>query len=188
MKVRNLIFAFASSALIVGCAGAPIESLTPAPVTQAASAPAFPVDRLIGGWGVASYRDDKDKARTIAQARAQCKLPYVITKGPTDGVMMHVADDTSIHELTLKGAPGGKTYLGFAGPPGDDLDREVLSFTDNMFVVRYVNAETNTRYGTFIYMSVAIRRAPERAQPTSEFPCPRMPLVVCLGHLASTRF
>ena len=95
---------------------------------------------------------EKDRARTEAQARAQCKLPYVIAKGPTDGVMMHVADDTTIHELTLKGGPGGKTYLGFAGPPGDDQDREILAFNDKMFVARYVNTETNSRYGTFIYV------------------------------------
>ncbi|MBV9181766.1 MAG: hypothetical protein JO105_07685 [Hyphomicrobiales bacterium] len=106
----------------------------------------------MGKWGVASYRQEKDKARTEAQARAQCKLPYVISKGPTDGVMMHVADDPTPHELTLKGGPGGKTYLGFEGPPGDDQDREILSMSDNMFVTRFVSPETNTRYGTFIYV------------------------------------
>ena len=82
----------------------------------------------------------------------KCKLPYVITKGPTDGVIMHVADDTTPHELTLKGGPGGKTYLGFEGPPGDDQDREILSMSENMFVVRYINPETNDRYGTLIYV------------------------------------
>lgn len=139
-----------------GC-GSVMESFAPAasapPAAAAAPiAPAYSVDKLIGSWGVASYRVDKDKARTEAQARAQCKLPYVIAKGPTDGVMMHVADDTTIHELTFKGGPDGKTYLGFAGPPGDDQDREVLSLSDKMFVVRYISEEINSRYGTFIYV------------------------------------
>ena len=47
---------------------------------------------------------------------------------------------------------GGKTYLGFEGPPGDDQDREILSMSENMFVVRYINPETNDRYGTLIYV------------------------------------
>lgn len=138
----------AVSIVLAGCAGTPGESALPARATPAA----YPVDRLIGKWGVASYRQDKDKARTEAMARAQCKLPYTITKGPTDGVMMHVADDPTPHELTLKGAPGGKTYLGFEGPPGDDQDREILSMSENEFVVRYINPETNGRYGTLIYV------------------------------------
>ena len=133
---------------LAGCAGTPGESALPMRATPAA----YPVDRLVGKWGVASYRQEKDKARTEAMARAQCKLPYTISKGPTDGVMMHVADDPSPHELTLKGGPQGKTYLGFEGPPGDDQDREILSMSENEFVVRYINPETNDRYGTLIYV------------------------------------
>ena len=144
----------AAGALLAGCGGSPMASLTPAPPppVPAASPAAYPVNRLVGNWGVASYREDKDKARTVAQARAACKIPFVITKGPTDGVMMHVADDTSLHELTLKGGPGGKTYLGFAGPPGDDQDLEILTFTDTMFIARYVDADTNARYGILVYV------------------------------------
>ena len=140
----------ALSLCLAGCVSQPGETAGGARV--AAAPAAYPVDRLVGSWGVASYRDEKDRGRTEAQARAQCKLPYVIKKGPTDGVIMHVADDTTPHELTLKGGPGGKTYLGFEGPPGDDQDREILSMSDNQFVARYINPETNSRYGTFIYV------------------------------------
>jgi hypothetical protein len=84
-------------------------------------------------------------------ARTQCRLPYVIAKGPTDGVMMHVADDPQLYELTLKGSKDGKTYLGFDAPPGDPQDREILSYSDKLVVMRYANAETNTRYGTLVY-------------------------------------
>ena len=51
-------------------------------------------EALIGRWGVASFRQEKDRQRVAAQARAQCKLPYTIANGPTGGVMMHVADDS----------------------------------------------------------------------------------------------
>ncbi|WP_158815770.1 hypothetical protein [Methylocapsa sp. S129] len=153
MRFRGIVLTAAASAWLSGCAGGLTESFTPAAAPPPAASPAaYPVARLVGSWGVASYREEKDRARTEAQARAQCKLPYVIAKGPTDGVMMHVADDTTIHELTLKGGPGGKTYLGFAGPPGDDQDREILALNEKMFVARYVNPETNSRYGTFIYV------------------------------------
>jgi hypothetical protein len=151
MRVRiAFIVVLAACAAIAGCGGTTIG--TPAPMRAAVTPVAYPVDRLVGSWGVASYRDEKDRARTEAQARAQCKLPYVISKGPSDGVIMHVADDPTPHELTLKGGPGGKIYLGFDAPPGDDQDREVLSMSDNMFVTRFVNPETNTRYGTFVYI------------------------------------
>jgi hypothetical protein len=154
MRYRGIVLIAAASGLLSGCLGGATQSVAPAPPSASAalaSPAAYPVASLVGSWGVASYREEKDRARTEAQARAQCKLPYVIAKGPTDGVMMHVADDTTPHELTLKGGPGGKTYLGFAGPPGDDQDREILALNDKMFVARYVNPETNTRYGTFIY-------------------------------------
>ncbi len=135
----------------LGSAGPPAA---PAPDVAAGPAP-FSVDRLIGAWGVASYREEKDRTRTETMARAQCKLPYVIKRGPTDGVIMHVADDATPHELALKKGGDGKVYLGFAGPPGDAQDRVILSITDREFVTRYVDPDTNTRYGTFIYVRCA---------------------------------
>ncbi len=124
---------------------------TPAPAAAAAAAP-YPVTRLVGSWGVASYREEKDRTRTEAQARAQCKLPYVIKRGPTDGVIMHVADDATPHELGLKKGDDGKVYLGFAGPAGDEQDRVIVSITDREFITRYVDPDTNTRYGTLVYV------------------------------------
>ena len=146
---------------LAGCSSRQIDVASPAPVPAAlgpATASSVPVERLIGSWGVASYREEKDRARTEAQARSFCNRPYVIERGPSDGVMMHVNDDTKKYELTLKGA-GGKTYLGFDAPPGHDQDRELLSISDNQFVLRYINPEINTRYGTFIYVRCGQRRA-----------------------------
>jgi hypothetical protein len=113
---------------------------------------AFERERLIGRWGVASFHDEKDRRRTEAEARAQCSQAYAIAKGPTDGVMMHVADDPKRYELRLKGDAGGRTYLGFEAPPGHPQDREILSSTDNLMIMRFVDPDANRRYGTFVYV------------------------------------
>jgi hypothetical protein len=112
-------------------------------------------EALIGRWGVASFRQEKDRQRVAAQARAQCKLPYTIARGPTGGVMMHVADDSTLYELRPKGGSDGKTYLGLEAPPGHVQDREILSITEGQIVMRFVDADANNRYGTFVYMRCA---------------------------------
>lgn len=136
--------------LLAGCGGG--EGLSPS--SGAASAPApsnISRDALVGRWGIASYHTDKDRRRTEAEARAQCKQPYTIAKGPNDGVMMHVADDPKPYELRLKAGAGGKTYLGFEAPAGDPQDRELVAVTPKELVMRFVDADANRRYGTFIY-------------------------------------
>ena len=137
-----------------GCQSLGLGGSTPAAPAPdvAAGPPPYPVERLVGSWGVASYRLDKDRPRTEAAARAQCKLPYVIKRGPTDGVIMHVADDATPHELGLKKGDDGKVYLGFAGPPGDAQDRVINFVSDREFIARYVDPDTNTRYGTMVYV------------------------------------
>ena len=124
----------------------------PAPVANVEAPAAFARERLVGRWGVASFHTDKDRPRTEREARAQCNLPYTIAKGPTDGVMMHVADDPKLYELRLKGDRAGRTYLGFESPPGDPQDREILSATDNLMLMRFVDPDANRRYGTFVYV------------------------------------
>jgi len=66
--------------------------------------------------------------------------------------MMHVADDAKLYELKLKGGAGGKTYLGFEAPAGHPQDREILSAGDTMLTLRFVDADANRRYGTFVYV------------------------------------
>jgi hypothetical protein len=66
--------------------------------------------------------------------------------------MMHVADDPKLYELRLKGTTAGKTYLGFEAPPGDPQDREILSSTDKIVTMRFIDADANRRYGTFVYV------------------------------------
>ena len=159
MRIWGWAALLAVALSLPGCFSTTIGSLTapaaPAPAVETAASAPYSVDRFVGAWGVASFRDEKDRPRTETQARAQCKLPYVIKRGPTDGVVMHVADDATPHELGLKKGSDGKVYLGFAAPPGDAQDRVILSMTDREFVTRYVDPESNTRYGTFVYVRCA---------------------------------
>lgn len=137
---------------LAGCGGG--ESLQTAAGSNATAAPApagISRDALVGRWGVASFHTEKDRKRTEAEARGQCKQPYVIAKGPGDGVMMHVADDPKLYELRLKAGAGGKTYVGFEAPAGDPQDRELLSVKPKEIVARFVDPDANARYGTFIY-------------------------------------
>jgi hypothetical protein len=137
------------SLIVAGCTlasgGAPSSASVEAPAS-------FTRERLIGRWGVASFHTDKDRQRTEREAKAQCSLPYTIARGPTDGVMMHVADDSKLHELRLKGDTAGRTYLGFEAPPGDPQDREIVSATNNLMVMRFVDPDASRRYGTFVYV------------------------------------
>jgi len=124
--------------------------------------PAFPPQDIVGRWGLAAYHNVEDRARIEAAAAQQCKQPYVITLAPSGGVMMHLADQATPTELALKGAPGGKTYIGPKDEPaaGTD-DREVVSFDGRVLILRWMDPEVQSRYGTMVY----VRCGPEGAKP-----------------------
>jgi hypothetical protein len=145
-----LIVAGIAALSTTGCTST--TDAVPASAVGLAAPAAFGRERLLGRWGIASFHNDKDRKRTEGEARAQCNLPYTVSKGPTDGVMMHVADDPKLYELRLKGSAAGRTYLGFEAPAGDPQDREILSATDNLMTMRFVDPEVHRRYGTFVYV------------------------------------
>ncbi len=122
--------------------------------------PAFPPQDIVGRWGLAAYHRDEDRARTEAAASGQCQQPYVITLGPTGGVMMHLADQATPTELRLKGGPGNKTYIGPEGDAGGVQDREVVFFDGRVLILRWMDPEVQGRYGTMVY----VRCAPEGAK------------------------
>lgn len=138
--------------LLGACAGGPAVPTSPA----ASSAPAsIAPDALVGRWGLAAYHRDSDRARTEAEARRQCGNPYVVKRGPTGGVLMHLADQAEPQELVLKGGPGGANFLGPPGAPGVMEDREVFAVSDKSFTVKWVNPDNANRYGTMIYVRCA---------------------------------
>jgi hypothetical protein len=147
---------------LAGCATAPQPQQPPPPPVAPALPPAFPPQDLIGRWGLAAYHQEADRERTVAAAAKQCTNPYVITPSPTGGVMMHLADQAAPSDLHLKGAPGGKTYIGLPGdPPGSAQDREVVSFDGRVLILRWMDPEVQGRYGSMVY----VRCAPEGQKP-----------------------
>lgn len=144
------------AALVIALAGCSATERTAAPTPGAPgalgpAAPTIPADRLVGKWGLGAFQRDSDRPRTEKEARAQCSNPYVIAKGPNGGVMMHLADSKEREELFLK-TNGGKTFLGPAGPAPMLEDREIVSMDDRIIIMRYMDPDVISRYGTSIYV------------------------------------
>ena len=137
------------------------SSSTPSAAPEPGVAPEMPAtirsDEIVGRWGLASYQDPKDRARTEAMARSQCKQPYTITAGASGGVIMHLADQATPQELRLKGSPSGKNYIGPAGPTPGEQDREIVSFDGRVMITRFVDKDAGTRYGNMVYVRCAPR-------------------------------
>jgi hypothetical protein len=141
----------------------------PQPAVVPLLPPAFPPQDIVGRWGLAAYHKEDDRPRIEAAAANQCKQPYVITLGPTGGVMMHLADQAKPEELRLKGAPGGKTYIGPEGdPPGSQQDREVVSFDGRTLILRWMDPEVQGRYGTMVYVRCGLEGAKHPAKPKAK--------------------
>jgi hypothetical protein len=112
---------------------------------------------IVGRWGYAAYHKPEDRARTEANARGQCRQPFVIGQGPSGGVMMYLADSSQLQELRLKGSAGGRDYIGPPGETPGPQDREIVSFDGRVMLLKYVDPEIDGRYGTGIFVRCAPR-------------------------------
>jgi hypothetical protein len=139
----------------------PFSSPEATPPPSATLAPEIPAsirpEEIVGRWGYGAYHNETDRARTEAAARGQCGQPVLVNRGPNGGVMMYLADSAQLQELNLKGSPSGKNYIGPPGPAGGGQDREIVSFDGRTMVLRWMNPDVATRYGTGVY----VRCAPE---------------------------
>lgn len=158
--------AFAAAAVLAavlgGCTGGGFQgfdlgmSQPPPPPPEPAVEPEIPgsirPDELVGRWGLASYHKADDRVRTENAARGQCKQPYVIGRGSSGGVIMHLADEATPQELRIKGSRSGKNYIGPAGPPGGEKDREIVSFDGRVLITRFIDKDADGRYGTMVYV------------------------------------
>ena len=159
--VVNLGIASALAVFLGACGSMSLPSFSSGPSAppEPAVAPDMPAtiraDEIAGRWGLASYQNPNDRARTEKAAQGQCKQPYVITVGPTGGVMMHLADQATPQELRLKGSPSGKNYIGPPGPVPGEQDREIVSFDGRVLVTRFTDKDAATRYGNMVYVRCA---------------------------------
>jgi hypothetical protein len=156
--VRVLLAPSLLALALAACAGAgsyfgtSSEPPPPAPAVAAPPPPNMNPGDLVGRWGLAAYHKEADRARTEVGARNACNNAYVIGRGPSGGVIMHLADTTQPLELRLKQGSDGRVYLGPEGPAPDSKDREVVTFDGRMLVLRYVDPDIATRYGTSIFV------------------------------------
>jgi len=156
-------FGIASTlAIFLGaCSSMSLPSFSSSPSPEPAPVPEMPAtiraDEIVGKWGLASFQNPNDRARTEAAAKAQCKQPYVIGAGTSGGVIMHLADQATPQELRLKGSPTGKNYIGPPGPAGGEQDREIVSFDGRVLITRFIEKDAATRYGNMVYVRCAPR-------------------------------
>ena len=161
--VANLAIASALTILLAACSSMSLPSMSsnPAPDAEPGVGPEMPAtirsDEIVGRWGLASFQNPNDRARTEAAARGQCKQPYVIGAGQSGGVVMHLADQATPQELRLKGSPSGKNFIGPPGPAGGEQDREIVSFDGRVLITRFIDKDAATRYGNMVYVRCAPR-------------------------------
>jgi hypothetical protein len=154
--VARLSLASALAIFLGACGSMSLTSSQPPPPQEPGVEPEMPAtihsQELVGKWGLASFQNPADRVRTEKQAAAQCKQPYVIGAGASGGVIMHLADQATPQELRLKGSQSGKNYIGPPGPPGGELDREIVSFDGRVLITRFVDKDAATRYGNMVYV------------------------------------
>ena len=161
--VANLAAASALTILLAACSSMSLPSMSSntAPEAEPGVAPEMPAtirsDEIVGRWGLASFQNPNDRARTEKMAKDQCKQPYVITAGTSGGVVMHLADQATPQELRLKGSPSGKNYIGPAGPTPGEQDREIVSFDGRVLITRFIDKDAAVRYGNMVYVRCAPR-------------------------------
>jgi hypothetical protein len=147
-----------SAVAFAGCTTAPHQpEATPVALPQPEIPARVRASEIIGRWGYAAYHKPEDRNRTEANARGQCKQPFVIGQGPTGGVMMYLADSAQLQELRLKGSQGGRDYIGPAGQTPGPQDREIVSFDGRVLLLKYVDPEVDGRYGTGVFVRCAPR-------------------------------
>jgi hypothetical protein len=147
----------ACSTNLFGPSGSPtVEDVPPLPAPEIPAS--IRAEEVVGRWGLAAFHKPEDRPRIEAAAKNQCgPKAYVINRGPSGGVMMHLADQTQATELRLKGGPGGKNYIGPPGASGLPEDREIVSFNGRVMIARFVDPDVAGRFGTQVYVRCAAR-------------------------------
>ena len=130
----------------------PTVPTQPAVVIPPGPAVAIEVTALPGKWGLASYRDEKDRARTEAEAKRACSNPYVIASGPQGGVLMHLPDQPQPTEVFVKVNKDGRSFIGPRGAPGMIQDRVVMYYQGGVLITDWLDPSARERYGTMLFV------------------------------------
>jgi hypothetical protein len=145
---------------LTGCAtSSPQQDPTPAALPQPELPSRIRASEIVGRWGYAAFHKPEDRARTEANARGQCKQPFTIGQGSTGGVMMYLADSSQLQELRVKGSTSGRDYIGPAGDTPGPQDREIVSFDGRVMLLKFVDPDIDSRYGTGVFVRCAPRAA-----------------------------
>lgn len=182
-RMSPLAMIVAAGCLVSACSGGSLGSFgsfggeqppPPAPSGPPPRPSVSPED-IVGRWGLAAFHKPEDRPRTEAAARGQCQQPYVINRSSL-GVAMLGHDNPAVQDMTIKASQEGKTYIGPGVEPGGADDREVVSFDGRVLVLKWVDPEVASRYGTMVLVrcgaegtgprtSRAAPRTAPRAQP-----------------------
>jgi hypothetical protein len=125
---------------------------TTAPQPEAVPVVTLSAADLPGSWGLASYRAEADQPRTEAEAKGACGNPYKIEAGANGGVMMHLADQSTPSEVFVKNDSSGRVFIGPAGPPAVQQDRQVMSFEGGVLVAEWLDPGVRERFGTMVFV------------------------------------
>jgi hypothetical protein len=157
-RIALALVTAATALSLAGCAGTGIGNfnqepqpvVTEVPKGPTPAPPRIAAQELVGRWGYAAFHRPEDRPRIETQARGQCGTPYVISANAGGGVIMLGHDNPTPLEMTTKGTVEGKTYVGPAGAPASNDDREIVSFDGRVLVLKWVDPEVAGRYGTMV--------------------------------------
>jgi hypothetical protein len=124
----------------------------PPPPTAPAGPPPRPslaAEDMVGRWGIASFHRPEDQARTEVAARNGCTQPYIINRS-SEGVAMLGHYSPKVQDIVIKASADGRTYVGPGPDAGGADDREVVSFDGRVLVLKWIDQEVASRYGTML--------------------------------------
>ena len=156
-SLRPAVTAVALALALAACSTTTIPTVPTQPAVVIPPGPPVAVDvaALPGRWGLASYRDEKDRARTEAEAKRACGNPYVIASGGQGGVLMHLPDQAQATEVFIKTSPDGRSFIGPRGAPGMIQDRVVMYFQGGVLITEWLDPSARERYGTMLFVRCA---------------------------------
>jgi hypothetical protein len=132
-----------------------------APVGPAAR-PSLAAEDIVGRWGIASFHKPEDQPRTEAAARSQCTQPYIINRSST-GVAMLGHDNPRVQDMIIKASADGRTFVGPGPDAGGTDDREVVGFDGRVLVLKWIDPEVASRYGTMVLVRCPAPGTPKTA-------------------------